>query len=243
MALHRTRSPWKTHSLHPLGPCWGARGTLSCSWEPLGRWSDPHFSALPRGHPPQGSVGVLHSPLRWHRSAGRKGERASVAIPSLPHPPALPTAPSRLWAGGPGTLPRGGTSLLPAPFTPQPGHRSVGSLQVELCLQPFGMSLPRDPPVPPPAAPRLWGTPSCSPTHFKGLLGRLEPLDTLKLVGGTMTSRVCPCAGGSSLASRGLPGSGRRGGWCLGTAWGHRRDKILRGAAREPLQTSLPLQS
>lgn len=47
-----------------------------------------------------------------------------------------------------------------------------------------------------------------------------------------MTSRVCPWAGGSSLARRGLPGSGRRGAGCFGTTWGTGKDKTLRGTSR-----------
>lgn len=44
-----------------------------------------------------------------------------------------------------------------------------------------------------------------------------------------MTSRVCPWAGGSSLARRGLPGSGRRGAWCFGPTCGVRTGLQGRG--------------
>lgn len=195
--------------------------------EPLGRWIDPQSpisqpSAYPEATPPQGSINVLYSPLRWHRSAGRKDERASASIPSLPHPPAEP---QRLLLGS-GLGGHGHSQGRHLPYSSTFHHpasaRPVGSFQVEPWLQPFGMSHPCDPQCLHQPDPNRGDT-SSSPTHFNSLVGWLEPLvpDTLKLVGGTMTSRVCPCAGGSSLARRGLPGSGRRGGWCFGTTWDH----------------------
>lgn len=160
--------------------------------------------------------------------------------------PQSPSSSSGLGGHGhcPGVAPPSSQHLSP----PSPGHlwpslaRAVGSLQVE----PFGMCPPPDSPVPPEPEPN-GGDPQLPPTHFKGLEGWLEPLvpDALKLVGGTMTSRVCPCAGGSSLAMRGLPGSGRRGARCFGTSWdhkGHRERQILRGASRPPPNLP-PLQS
>lgn len=93
----------------------------------------------------------------------------------------------------------------------------------------FGTSHPdvthKTPPVSTCRTPAVVGD-SSTPllTYFNGLVGWLMALvpDTLKLVGGTMTSRVCPCAGGNSLARIGLPGSGRRGGWCFGMTWDHK---------------------
>lgn len=118
--------------------------------------------------------------------------------------------------------PKGGTSLIPAPFTTQPRPDLWGPSRWSRGCSPLECPTHETPSVSTSSIP-TGGDTSSSPTHFNSLVGWLEPLvpDTLKLVGGTMTSRVCPCAGGSSLARRGLPGSGRRGGWCFGTTWDH----------------------
>lgn len=129
VTLQRT---WKPHTLHSLGyscpcPCWGARGTQSCSWEPLGRWIDPHFPALPRGRP---LTGVCKgSPLTFEVASvcrEERGESISI-IPSLP--PSSPSTPnSSLQALGWGAWgpPQGWHRPPPSSFHPPAGPPICG---------------------------------------------------------------------------------------------------------------------
>lgn len=136
--------PWDTGAPALAGcpeePCPAHPGAPGKVVDPQSPISQP--SAYPEATPPQGSINVLYSPLRWHRSAGRKDERASASIPSLPHPPAEP---QRLLPGsglGGHRHSQGQHLPYPSTFHHPASARPVGSFQVEPWLQPFGMSHP-----------------------------------------------------------------------------------------------------
>lgn len=82
-------------------------------------------------HPPTVLHGVGDSPLRWHRSVGRKDkiQHQRMSLQST-FPRGSPTARSMVWDGGPYAPPKDGISLNPSgpdkTQSPNLGHFGCG---------------------------------------------------------------------------------------------------------------------